>query len=115
MNIQLSDALLFLLPPAVSGVLLLALHWFPWHNGVRDLDRMTAYAVGTVVTVGVPVTAMLVAAAQSLVYGPLFWAMLLLVNTAACGLAVSFAYWVDGQRALSLDDVAEARHAEARS
>jgi hypothetical protein len=67
------------------------------------------------VTVGVPVVTMLLAAALGLAYGPLFWAALLVANTVASGVSVSLAYWVDEQRAVTLDDVSEARRAEGRA
>jgi hypothetical protein len=56
------------------------------------LDRVTAYTLGTAVVVGFPVTAMMAAAAMQIPQHELFWAALLIVNTAASGATVNLAY-----------------------
>jgi hypothetical protein len=113
-QILLQDAVVFLAPPVASTVTLAALHWFPWHGGIRPLSRVVAYALGTGVTVGVPVITMVLTAALGLAYGSLFWAALLLANAFISGAAVGMAYWIDGHRALTLDDWSEAHRAESR-
>ena len=110
MEMQLHDAVVFAAPLAASAVTLTALHWFPWHGGLAPLRRTTAYVLGTLVTVGIPVATMLLTAALGLVYGQAFWAALLVANTAVSGATVHVAYWIDGHRALTLED----GHAAAR-
>lgn len=94
----------FAAPPAASSLALAALHWFPWHGGARPLARVDAYAVGTLVVVGVPVATMLLTAALGIVYGQLFWAALLAANVAVSGATVRLAYWIDSRKALTLED-----------
>lgn len=108
MDISLPDLLLFVAPLGASAITLAAMHWFP---GAQQLERTTAYAVGTLVTVGVPATTMLLAAALGLSRGELFWAALLLVNALVSGATVNAAYWIDskGTHAITLDEVASER------
>jgi hypothetical protein len=87
-------------------VLLAALHWYPW----RGLSRVAAYALGTCVTVGVPVLTMLAAALLETGYSELTWAAFLVANTIVCGATVQLAYLVDSRRPLTLED----KHAAAR-
>lgn len=107
MNIDLRDALLFVTPLAVSALSLTAMHFFPWHRGAKPLARTTAYALGTLATVGIPALTMLLAAVLSMPQGELFWAALLLCNALVSGGAVNFCYWIDASRAISLDEVYE--------
>jgi len=108
MDIPLHDLLLFAAPLGASAITLAAIHWFP---GARELSRTTAYAIGTLVTVGVPAAAMLLAAALGLSRGELFWATLLLTNALVSGATVNLAYWIDGKlpHAITLDEVANER------
>lgn len=103
-TLQLADILLFAAPLAASSVTLAALHWVPWNGGTKPLERTTAYTVGTLVTVGVPATTMIMAALLGLAHGELFWAALLLVNALVSGATVKGCYWLDGTRAISLDE-----------
>lgn len=103
-QLELADLVVFCAPLAASAITLSALHWFPWHGGARVLSRTTAYAVGTLVVVGVPVAAMLLTYALGLFYGQLFWATLLAANVLVSGATVHLAYWVDSRRALTLED-----------
>ena len=103
------SGLLFIGPLMASAVSLTALHYFPWNRGVRPLKRTTAYALGTLVTVGVPVVAMLVAALVGVSRGELFWAALLTLNALVSGGTVNACYWIDGTRALTLEDAARER------
>lgn len=103
-----AELVLFVTPIALSCSTLAATHWFPWHNGTQPLQRTTAYAVGTSVVVGFPVLAMLISAAWQLDIGALFWALLLMANVAASGTTVLAAYWIDGRRALSGNEVHDA-------
>jgi hypothetical protein len=107
---QLRDILLFGVPVTLSVTTLTAMHWYPWHNGTKQLDRITAYTLGTAVVVGFPVVAMLVAAAMHMPQNELFWAALLISNTAASGATVKAAYWVDGNKAVSPEEM-EGAHA----
>lgn len=107
-ELQLADIVTFAAPPVVSALSLGLAHWFPWHNGARILDRRTAYAIGTSVVVGVPVTTMLLAAALGLHYDQLWWAALLLVNTAVSGATVNLAYWIDSRRAVTREEAHDA-------
>lgn len=103
------SGLLFILPLAASAVSLTALHYFPWNRGARPLKRTTAYALGTLVTVGVPILAMLVAALLGVSRGELFWAAMLALNALVSGATVNACYWIDGSRALTLEDAARER------
>lgn len=105
-TIEVRDALLFATPLVVSSLALTAMHFFPWNRGVRPLERTTAYALGTLVTVGVPVLAMLAAALLAMPQGELFWAALLIVNALVSGATVNGCYWLDKSRGLTLEDVA---------
>jgi hypothetical protein len=100
------QTLLFGIPVALSVTSLAALHWYPWNRGTQPLSRLAAYAVGTSVVVGFPVAAMLVAMALHMPQTELFWSSLLIANTAASGATVKLAYWIDGSRAVSLEDTA---------
>jgi hypothetical protein len=101
-----TQLLFFGVPLSFSAVLLAALHWYPW----RDLSRVAAYAVGTCVTVGVPVLTMLAAALVGTSYDELVWAAFLVANTVVCGATVQLAYLVDSRRPLTLED----KHAATR-
>lgn len=103
------DALLFGLPLLFSSITLAAMHWFPWHNGARPLDRVPAYAAGTLVVVGVPVLTMLLAASLGLHRLEWFWAALFTANSLVSGGTVSLAYWIDSRRAVTLEDGHAAR------
>lgn len=107
--VRVADLLMFLAPLLVSALALACMHWFPWKSGADILTRIEAYTAGTLVTVGVPVLAMLLAAALSLHYGELFWASLLTANTAVSGATVKLAYWYDGKRAINQQDMRHAR------
>ena len=108
--VRLADLLLFAAPLLVSALTLALMHWFPWKDGMDVLSRVEAYAAGTLVTVGVPVVAMLIATALSLHQGELFWAALLVANTAVSGATVKLAYWYDTKRAIERGDVCNARN-----
>jgi hypothetical protein len=112
--LELTDILVFVTPPVMSSLALAAAHWFPYHGGTKVIQRPTAYAVGTAIVVGVPVVTMLLCEALGQQYSQLFWAALLVVNTAVSGATVNLAYWIDSRLAVSLDDVAEAGHATQR-
>jgi hypothetical protein len=105
-NLQIQDVLLFCTPLGASAVSLGLLHWFPWKGGVDMLERTTAYALGTIVTVGFPAATMLLAAALAMHKGEVFWACLLLVNALVSGAAVNLAYWIDSKRPITLDEAA---------
>lgn len=105
MNIEIADVLLFVAPLAASTLALTAMHFFPWHRGARPLRRVDAYALGTLVTVGVPVLTMLLAAVLAMPQRELFWAALLTVNSLVSGATVSACYAIDNGRALGLEDV----------
>lgn len=106
-SIHLADMLLFAAPLAFSAASLTALHFLPWHGGAKPLARTTAYAIGTVVTVGVPALTMILAAMLDLHHGELFWAALMLVNALTSGAAVNVCYWIDASRAITLDEAAD--------
>lgn len=108
-QLELADLVVFGAPLGVSAITLAALHWFPWHGGAKPLDRLSAYSAGTLVVVGVPVTAMLLTAALGLMHGQLFWALLMIANMLVSGATVHLAYWIDSRRALTLED---AHHAQ---
>lgn len=105
MSLHFNDILTFTISPAVSALSLAAAHWFPWHGGARQLRRTTAYAIGTSVVVGVPVLTMIVTWLLGVMYDQLFWAALLVVNAAVSGATVNIAYWIDGRRAVTVEDV----------
>ena len=107
--VRTADLLMFTAPLAFSALTLAVMHWFPWKSGADVLTRVEAYTAGTLVTVGVPVLAMLTAAALGLHYGELFWACLLAVNALVSGATVKAAYWYDGKRAIGRQDVADAQ------
>lgn len=107
--VRLLDLLLFAAPLFISALTLALMHWFPWKDGFDVLTRIEAYAAGTLVTVGVPVLTMLIAAAVGVQQGELFWAALLTVNATVSGATVKLAYWYDGKRAISHEDVRNAR------
>ncbi len=73
------------------------------------LTRIEAYTAGTLVTVGVPALTMLLAAAVGMPQGELFWAALLTANAVVSGLTVKAAYWYDSRRAITRQDVHDAR------
>jgi len=106
MDIPLHNLLLFAAPLGTSALTLAAMHWFP---GAQQVQRPTAYALGTIVTVGVPAAAMLLAAALGLSRGELFWATLLLTNALVSGATVNIAHWIDSKKPLTLDEVARER------
>lgn len=103
-TLQLGDIVLFAAPLAASSVTLALMHFLPWNNGAKPLERTTAYALGTAVTVGVPVWTMIVAAALNLPHSELFWAAFLVCNALVSGATVKGCYWIDGTRAISLDE-----------
>lgn len=105
----IAHGLLFVGPLVASATLLAALHWFPWNRGARPLTRIAAYTVGTLVIVGVPVLAMLLAVGLQRPQGELFWVALLVANTGISGLTVKICYYVDAGRALTLEDAAHER------
>lgn len=102
----MNDLLIFGMTGVVSGLALLAAHYFPWNRNRAELERTTAYAIGTSVVVGVPVIAMLLTVLMGDSRGELFWALLLVANTAVCGTTVKLAYWVDEHQVkpISLDE-----------
>lgn len=106
--IHLHDILLFAFPLCTSALLLAALHWLPWNGGAKELDRITAYTVGTSVVVGVPVLTMVLAAALQLNRNELFWAAMLLTNMLVSGGTVKLCYWIDSTRTVTLDEVSHA-------
>lgn len=112
MEINLTDLLTVALPIGATSTTLAAMHWFPWHGGTRPLARTTAYMMGTAVVVGAPVATMVLTAALGVQYSSLFWAGLLVANTAVAGATVNLAYWIDQRRAISHADVTEVRDAE---
>lgn len=107
-TIEVGDALLFVAPLCASAVTLAAMHWFP---GAKELEKPQAYALGTLVTVGVPAVTMLLAEVLALPQGGLFWAAFLLMNALVSGFTVNGCYWLDSKRAISLDEVADAARA----
>lgn len=107
MNVPLHDLLLFAGPLSASAVTLAAMHWFP---GARRLERTTAYAFGTIATVGIPVVTMVLAAALGFARDELFWASVLVANTLIAGGTVKLAYWIDSKQPLTLEDAASERH-----
>ncbi len=113
--LELTSALLFGVPIILSATTLAALHWYPWNRGTEPLNRTTAYALGTAVVVGYPVVSMVVAASLGLPHGELFWAALLIVNALASGATVNTAYWIDGNKAMTLDDAQAATNGDFRS
>ncbi len=111
-QLELADLVVFGVPSVMSAITLAALHWFPWHgSGALALKRTDAYAMGTLVVVGVPVAAMLLTASLGIVYGQVFWAAVLMANVLVSGATVHLAYWIDSRRALTLED---AHHAQER-
>jgi hypothetical protein len=104
--VELRDVVLFCTPLGASVVSLGLLHWFPWKGGVDVLERTTAYALGTIVTVGFPAATMLLAAALAMHKSEVFWACLLLVNALISGATVNLAYWIDSKRPITLDEAA---------
>lgn len=104
---QIQDMLLFCAPLAASAVSLGLLHWFPWNGGAANLQRPTAYALGTLVTVGIPAATMLLAAALGMHKGEVFWAVLLVANALVSGATVNVAYWIDSKRPITLEDAAQ--------
>lgn len=105
--IEVSQALLFVAPLGASAVTLAAMHWFP---GATGLAKPHAYALGTLVTVGVPVVTMLLAVLLAMPQGEVFWAALLVANTVVSGMTVKVCYWLDSQRPrpITLDEVKNA-------
>lgn len=108
--LQLRDVLLFGVPLVLSSTLLGLLHWFPWNGGSVELTRMQAYTTGTLVVVGVPVAAMLVASAVEMEAGQLFWAALLVANTVVSGATVKVAYWIDSGKAIGQEEMSHGTH-----
>lgn len=104
-TVELRDILLFGTPLVTSALSLGLMHWLPWNGGAKELERPTAYALGTIVTVGVPAMTMLVAHALGMARTELFWASLLIINALVSGATVNIAYWVDSGRAITLDEV----------
>lgn len=103
--LDVSQTLLLGVPVALSVSTLSALHWYPWNKGTKPLGRVAAYTVGTAVVVGYPIAAMLAAIVLGLPQNELFWAGLLATNTFASGAAVNIAYWIDGNRAVGINEV----------
>lgn len=103
-NLPVQDVLLFCTPLCASSTTLALLHWFPWNGGADLLERTTAYALGTIVTVGFPAATMLLAAALGIPQGEVFWACLLLTNALISGATVNLAYWIDSKRPITLDE-----------
>lgn len=101
LEMQLHHAVTLTAAPLISATTLAAMHWFPH----RPRGHVARYALGTSVVVGVPVAAMLVTAALGLAYPSLFWAALLVVNTAIGGATVAGAYWLDSRRAVGHEEV----------
>ena len=111
-ELQLCDVLTAVSPLLTSAVPTAALHWF---TGAQQQQHIVLYARGTGVPGGVPAAPMIVTAALGRQYGHVFWAVLLIANALVSGATVGVAYWIDAQHhALTLDDVAEARHAASR-
>lgn len=108
----LPNVLLFVTPLLFSAVAMAALHWFPWHRGAAELSRLGAYTAGTMVVVGVPAAAMIVAHFAGLDVPAVTWAGLLLANAAVSGITVQLAYWYDNRLAITSDDVHHARRRE---
>lgn len=109
---MLQLTLLYLLTCLLTCLLMLAAHWYPWNRGAAPLHRLTAYKVGALGLVGLPVAAMLIAHALGLAIDTLAWAGLLLANSAAAGGATHLAWWIDAGRAVTLED---AYHAAPRN
>jgi len=101
---ELQDLLLFSIPVGLSMTTLATMHWYPWNKGTRPLKRVAAYTMGTVVVVGYPVATMFVANALKMSHGEVFWALLLIANVVLSGITVNVAYWIDGNRAVSLEE-----------
>lgn len=106
----LEDALLFGVPLVLSASTLSAMHWYPWNRGVHELDRVSAYVMGTAVVVGYPVIAMFVARGLHMPKDELWWALLLLANTIVSGATVKAAYWIDSARAVGESEVRAHEH-----
>jgi hypothetical protein len=108
--LDVSDLVVFAAPQVVSATTLSAMHWFPWHGGQRKPGRVAAYAMGTAVTMGVPVATMLLTVATGNQYGTLFWAALIVANTLVSGATVAVAYWIDSRRPVGEAEVRDAAH-----
>jgi hypothetical protein len=100
--LELQDILLFGAPIVGACLLLGVAHWYPWNRGAKPLRRREAYAIGTSVVVGSPISAMLLAQAMAIPKDEWFWIAHLIVNTAACGITVSVAHWIDEGTAIGL-------------
>lgn len=107
----INNALLFGATHVVSALALTTAHYFPWLPNRGELDRVTAYAIGTAVVVGMPVVTMMLAYLTGNHRSELFWVALLLINTLVCGATVRLAYWIDDQRIkpISLDEARSER------
>lgn len=103
-QLQLGDLLLFGVPLAFSSAVLAALHWYPWNRGTKPLTRRQAYTIGTLVLMGSPISAMLVSLGLEMRHDEVFWIAHLLATMFVCGSTVNFTYWLDGIRAVSLED-----------
>lgn len=101
---MLQTILTFTLTITLTILFLLTTHWFPWNRGARPLSRLTAYAIGTLGIVGIPVAAMLLTDGLGIHITTRAWAGLLMLNTLAAGASVHIAYYIDNSRALNLDD-----------
>lgn len=106
---EIEQALLVGIPLVVSSLSLTAMHFFPWNRGAHPLKATSAYALGTLVTVGVPASTMALAAALNAPQDETFWVALLVANTAVSGATVHLCYWVDEGRAVGRDEVGHAR------
>lgn len=109
-NVDPFALLLFIVLLVVSALALMTLHFFPGREG---MDRRVAYTLGTLVTVGGPVVAMLLVWLLGQSRSELFWSGLLVTNTIWSGAVVQFCYWIDSRKPLTLDEVhhgSTARH-----
>lgn len=103
--------ILYLTAATITALLMFATHWYPWHNGTRRRpDRLTAYTIGAIGLIGIPVLAMAITEALDIHPPVRTWIELLILNTIAAGAATHLAYWIDGRRALTLEDT----HAQPR-
>lgn len=103
--LDVSQVLLLGVPVALSVTTLTALHWYPWNKGTKPLGRVASYTLGTAVVVGYPIAAMIAAIILAMPQGESFWVALLSLNTLASGAAVNIAYWIDGNRAVGIEEV----------
>lgn len=110
--LHLGDALLVGLPIILSASTLLWMHWYPWNKGAKPLGYLARYVLGTVCLVGIPIITFLVADALSMQRGLRWVALFLALNAVISGIAVRIAYWIDDNRAVTLEEYK--RHAGLR-